>query len=293
MKQILILGGNRFFGRHLASELLRRGADVTLLNRGNVDDGFGDQVTRLRADRADREQLSTVLRGKSWDRVYDQICYNGRDASGLCELLQGKTGRLIFTSTQSVYGKGYGLRESLFEPTRYEAPQPRDESYGALKREAEAAFAKFSELNVAMARIPIVLGVDDYTGRLKWHVERIAKNLPIQAPNLKARLGFIRSDIAGKVLADLGETSHVGPINCACPGDIAVGEIIARIERATGRKANLVSDDSDSTTSSPFGATEDWTMNLELMEKLRIEATPLENWFDSLVRDLTEASKTP
>ena len=32
-----------------------------------------------------------------------------------------------------------------------------------LKREAEAAYSKFPELQVAMVRIPIVLGLDDYT----------------------------------------------------------------------------------------------------------------------------------
>lgn len=50
-KRVLVIGGNRYFGKRLVSHLLERGDDVTLLNRGNLDDGFGDRVRRIKMDR--------------------------------------------------------------------------------------------------------------------------------------------------------------------------------------------------------------------------------------------------
>lgn len=41
----LILGGNRFFGMKLANLLITEGFDSTLLNRGNLEDGFGEKVS--------------------------------------------------------------------------------------------------------------------------------------------------------------------------------------------------------------------------------------------------------
>ncbi|MBK9322335.1 MAG: NAD-dependent epimerase/dehydratase family protein [Bdellovibrionaceae bacterium] len=55
--KVLVIGGNRFFGRHLVEQLLEDGADVTILNRRNLNDRFGYQVQRLKADRQNHSSL--------------------------------------------------------------------------------------------------------------------------------------------------------------------------------------------------------------------------------------------
>lgn len=72
---ILILGGNRFFGLHLAKQLLHEGHQITLLNRGQGDDGLGHQIERIQVDRRERKKLEKAVDGKKWDIVFDQICY--------------------------------------------------------------------------------------------------------------------------------------------------------------------------------------------------------------------------
>lgn len=47
MKNILILGGTRFFGKRLVRLLLDEGFKVTIATRGNTSDEFGDQVERI------------------------------------------------------------------------------------------------------------------------------------------------------------------------------------------------------------------------------------------------------
>lgn len=144
--RILILGGNRFFGKKLARDLLHQGHEVTLLNRGNVDDGFGDDVGRIRCDREDTDQLRKLVSGKTWDFVYDQVCFDYRSASAACDIFKGKARRYIFTSSQSVYGLGKSQSESDFDPSSYtpEKFESKSSDYAEAKRQAETAFAKLA-----------------------------------------------------------------------------------------------------------------------------------------------------
>ena len=48
---VLVIGGNRFMGLSLVWRLLFGGHRVTVLNRGNLADPFGDRVERVRVDR--------------------------------------------------------------------------------------------------------------------------------------------------------------------------------------------------------------------------------------------------
>lgn len=233
IKKVLILGGNRFFGKHLALSLLQSGHQVTLLNRGQADDGLGSQVERLKADRQKASELANALRGKNWDVVFDQICYTANEAKKICELLQGQTQNLIFTSSQSVYDSGALLTEDTFNPAAYEFSKEvtPTEDYSEAKRQCETVFARHPELHPVMVRFPLVVGRDDYTGRLAWHVQRCANGLPIYFPNVNAKLSFIRSDRAGKALHQIMDSSIEGPVNCACPGDIRLSDLMTLMRK--------------------------------------------------------------
>ena len=50
MKNILVLGGTRFFGRKLVDLLVEDGHKVTILTRGQSGNPFGDKVEHLTAD---------------------------------------------------------------------------------------------------------------------------------------------------------------------------------------------------------------------------------------------------
>jgi nucleoside-diphosphate-sugar epimerase len=78
----LIVGGNRFFGKKLAQQLVEAGHEVTLLNRGNIDDGLVSQVSRLKCDRQDRAGLRTAKGNSEWDVIIDQVCFSAKDAKG-------------------------------------------------------------------------------------------------------------------------------------------------------------------------------------------------------------------
>ena len=283
----LVLGGNRFFGRHLVLALLEQGYEVTLLNRGRVDDHLGSRVERIQADRSKEADLKKVLSGgKSWDLVFDQICFTATEATAICEILRGKTGRMVFTSSQSVYGDGLKIPESTFDPFtyHYEKEVTAAESYAEAKRQSETAFAKFPEMNPLMMRMPLVIGTDDYTGRFAWHIDRCLREKSIFFPNPQARLGFVRSDFAGSALLAVAKSKLSGPVNCANPGDIQLSEFMRLVESAT-KKQYIKADVADSENHSPYGADQDWTMSLEKLSSGGIVLPSLSEWLPKLVQE--------
>ena len=168
MRRALVLGGTRFFGKRLVLTLLENDWDVTVASRGLANDPFGHTVKRLTIDRYDAESLQAALKNREWEVVYDQICYAPSDAMDACQLFSGRIGRYVLTSTGSVYAdKPMPYKEEYFDPYSYPLQMGRRDSfdYGEGKRLAEAVFFQKAQFPVAAMRIPVVVGLDDYTQR--------------------------------------------------------------------------------------------------------------------------------
>lgn len=109
----LVLGGSQFVGLHLVRELVSRGDEVTVLNRGKTATQLPSGVSHLTADRTDAEQMTAALTGKSWDAVYDVsgfVMVAGRsNIELLLDLLEGNTGAYVFTSSIMAYKQGAGM----------------------------------------------------------------------------------------------------------------------------------------------------------------------------------------
>jgi len=85
-QNVLVLGGTRFFGKHLVNELLTQGANVTIATRGKTPDSFGPKVTRLIFDREDEDSIRSVLTKETYDVIYDNIAYTSNDIDILMSL---------------------------------------------------------------------------------------------------------------------------------------------------------------------------------------------------------------
>lgn len=110
--RILVLGGNRYIGRHLVFELARRGHEVTVLNSHLSP--LPDGVVRLHGDRQQPGVLHAVLgaRRDDFDVVFDNTSYVVADLDPLIELFRGRVRHYVFTSSTAVY------RRSLIQPVR-------------------------------------------------------------------------------------------------------------------------------------------------------------------------------
>ncbi|MBC85765.1 MAG: NAD-dependent dehydratase [Bdellovibrionaceae bacterium] len=283
----LIIGGNRFFGLRLAKLLVDEGHPVTLLNRGNHDDGLGDKVDRIRCERNNLTEFREAVEELEFDVVFDQVCYDYEQAKNTCEILKGKTNKLVFTSTVSVYGLGNGISETDFNPYTYQFDKKvsRDEDYGEAKRQAEVAYFKYADFPVVAARMPIVIGQDDYTGRFAFHIEHILNNEPIFFKNLDARLSLIRSDLAAELLLRLAIIDFQGPINLACSDPLSLIEYMNLIEDQLDKKMILSEVDKEEVLS-PWGVPESWTVDLTKARSLKLPCPAIKDLFIEALPDL-------
>ncbi len=132
--KILILGGTGFIGPHLVEQAMLRGHDVTIFNRGRSNTHLFPEVKKLVGD---RDGGLDALKKGEWDAVLDNSGYVPRHVKDSAELLKGRVGRYLFTSTISVFDfenpefpLGVGSRlQVLSEP----GSEDVGKHYGALK----------------------------------------------------------------------------------------------------------------------------------------------------------------
>ncbi|MGV3488247.1 MAG: NAD-dependent epimerase/dehydratase family protein [Tuberibacillus sp.] len=290
MKKALVLGGTRFFGKRLVESLLDEGVDVTIATRGETKDPFGSEVNRVIYDRENLDSFKYAFKDSAWDVVYDQICYASQDAMDAIEVFEGKTDKYIMTSSNAVYEmKEAASKEDDFNPYQHAmVPGSRNHfTYAEGKRQAEAAFYQNASFLVVSVRFPFVMGVNDYTKRLNFHIERNLKGEPIGFSNLKAKANFILETEAGKFLARAGQIDIAGPVNACSENGISMEELVSYIENATGKKS-IITDVPENGNRSPYDILGNWIMN---NEKARIWGYEFQNpkqWLPELNRKVAE-----
>ncbi|SCC65861.1 Uncharacterized protein BW664_05583 [Bacillus mycoides] len=248
MKKVLVLGGTRFFGKHLVEVLLQAGHDVTIATRGVTEDSFGSAVKRLIVDREDEELLKERLEDKSYDIVYDNLCYSPNAAKVICKVLRGRVKKYVMTSSMAVYEPALNLQEEEFNPYEYSITygDRGDFTYSEGKRLAEAVLFQQATFSVVAVRFPVVIGENDYTKRLQFYVENVVKQECIVVDDVDGQLSFIHEKEAGEFLAWCGMGNIEGPINACSNGVVSTGEVIHFIEERTGIQA-LIQEVGDNT----------------------------------------------
>ena len=291
MKKILVLGGTRFFGKRLVELLIEDGHLVTVMTRGQSGNPFGNKVEHLIVDRLDKEALAKQMEGRFFDIVYDNICYSPKEAYEFCEIFNGKTNKLVFTSTLSTYEVGGAEKvEEDFNPYTYpiKIRSKEEFTYGEGKRQAEAVFYKYAQFPVVAVRFPIVMGEEDYTLRLHYYIERILKEEPIEFVNLDTTMSFIHADEAARFLKWAGIQKVVGPFNACSTGTITLKELIQLIEKVTEKEANVVV---TSEAKTPYAIKDNWYMSNAKAKANGFDFTNLSCWLTKLIESIVNDYK--
>ncbi|WP_028560829.1 NAD-dependent epimerase/dehydratase family protein [Paenibacillus pinihumi] len=289
MGNVLVLGGTRFFGKRLVKLLAESGEhDVTIATRGLNPVEFQPRVRHVSLNRQDEAALTELARSRQWDIVFDNICMTREDALSAARAFDGQVKRYIVTSSQSVYGFGKSpIVEEDFNPYTYDLSQgdAPDLSYAEGKRLTEAALFQKADFPVAAVRIPIVLGPDDYTRRLHFHVERVQAGKPIGFPDLDARLSFISSAEAADFLFQLGKSDVTGPIQASSSDPLTLRQLIAIVEQETGQSAILIQD-AKPEDSSPFGVPASWVLDTSMAEGAGFSFKRVMDWLPELTKHI-------
>ncbi|MEA2492820.1 MAG: hypothetical protein QOJ29_731 [Thermoleophilaceae bacterium] len=179
---MLILGGTRFVGRHIAQAALAAGYELTLFNRGLADPRAFAEAQHLFGDRDG--DLSALATGE-WDAVVDTCGYVPRVVRASAELLAPRTGHYVFISSASVYADKSQPGISEDAPlARLDEPGSEDVEahYDALKALCEVAVAEAMDGRATIIRPGLIVGPYDHTNRFTYWVTRIAAGGDVLAP---------------------------------------------------------------------------------------------------------------
>ena len=278
---VLVIGGTRFFGIPMVEELLNSGHEVTIATRGLSADSFGSRVKRLTLDRPDARSLRSTLSARHFDVIIDKLAYCSNDIKNLMDVAD--CDQYIHMSTTAVYDpKHLNTLESDFNGTAKEliwCSRP-DFPYDEIKRQAECAlWQQYPDRNWIAVRYPFVIGKDDYTKRLLFYVEHVIKSIPMYVDNLDCRMGFIRSDEAGRFLAFLAGKPFRGAVNGCSEGTVSIREILGYVEQKTGKKA-VLSADGDA---APYNSEPEYSINTDLAASLGFRFSRLHDWIFELL----------
>lgn len=215
--RILVIGGTRLVGRHIAQTALDRGHDVTVFNRGKSDPAALPDATHLVGDR--NKDLSALEDG-AWDATVDVSAYVPVQVRSLLETLGKRTGHFTLISTISAFGKnvaGRGFTEStpLLAPAWDDVPAM--EKYGELKVGCEQVAAAEAPHGVLIIRPGYVIGPYDYTERFTHWVRAVAAGKPFIGPDREQPLQTVDGrDLAAFTIETI-EHGRADGYNVAAP----------------------------------------------------------------------------
>jgi nucleoside-diphosphate-sugar epimerase len=300
-KNILVIGGTRYFGKLLVQRLLQAGHRVTIATRGLAPDPFGARIERIRVDRRNESAMRAAFATiPGYDIVYDQMCYSPLDAAISARVFTGKVERYIMASTIDVYRPLLGSQDAPFAESAINVlAQPIDtqypwhdpklacESYVAGKLQAEAYFYRDGSLPVVSVRIGHVLaGADDFTGRLAHYVDLVRLGAPLRYSNAAAATSFMSAQAISDFLVWTGAQDFKGPVNAACEGALSAFDIFQRVGMALDEPVRTLpaSKTAKPGELSPFDFPSQLMADTSRAAKLGYRFGHSDEWLDTLIR---------
>ncbi|MEU7021232.1 NAD-dependent epimerase/dehydratase family protein [Streptomyces sp. NPDC046203] len=314
MAEICVIGGTRFFGKLLVRRLLDEGHRVTLVTRGRTADPFGPAVRRLTADVGRPGELAAAVAGERFDAVVHQACYTPAAALDACTAFGDRAGRFVLTSSMEVYNAdtfrhripappmSAFAREDELRPEEYtydielpwQDPDFVGRNYGEGKRQAESALVRNAQVPVTIARVAHVLAAtDDFTGRLRFHLDRARTGEPVTAHARPGRTSLVHApDVAAFLArAAAGELLGVGGVfggvvNVTSPDPVDVHDVCAAVERVTGKATTVVEKDDPAgdPALSPYSCPADFGMDAGRALALGVDLARVARWLPEIVR---------
>jgi 2'-hydroxyisoflavone reductase len=237
--RLLLLGGTRFLGRHVAEQALARGHEVTLFTRGRTPQPFGDRVRALVGDRDPRVApgLAALERG-TWDAVIDTSGYVPRVVGASATLLAPRVRRYVFVSSLSVIARPDrpGLDESA-PVANLDDPATEDvlPNYGGLKAACEAVVRDAYADRSTIVRPGLIVGPHDATDRFGYWVARFVhaqllgdrtSRAVVPAPRERP-VQFVDARDLAAWMVDLCERDVGGTYNACSPaGQWTMGDLV-------------------------------------------------------------------
>ena len=106
--KVLVLGGTGLISQAIVRQLVARGEDICLYNRGVTVAELPEGVGRIRGERGRLASLREEIIAHRFDCIIDMCGYTESEAEGLIFAAGGVVPQVIFCSTTDVFVKGLG-----------------------------------------------------------------------------------------------------------------------------------------------------------------------------------------
>jgi 2'-hydroxyisoflavone reductase len=245
--RILVLGGTRFIGPHIAEHARARGHTLTFFNRGRTNPGVLPDIERIQGDR--NGELGG-LAGRRWDAVIDNSGYVPRLVRLSAELLRPNVPHYLFVSSVSVYA-GFARPNDEDSPVGRLADESVEkvdgETFGPLKALSENAVrAVYGPAGTTVIRPGLIVGPGDNTDRFTYWPARAARggefaapggpSDPVQVIDARDLAAFIVRAVEQRTM---GTFNLLSPPGRSTIGDVVTESVSAAVRIATPRPPPL------------------------------------------------------
>ncbi|MGP4113617.1 NAD-dependent epimerase/dehydratase family protein [Streptomyces sp. 4N509B] len=249
--RILLLGGSWFLGRSIAQQALGRGWEVTAFSRGRSG-RHADGVRAVRGDRTSTDDLERLAAEGPWDAVIDTSSadFAPRRVLAGARALESAASRYVYVSTVNAYA-GWPDEPLTEESRLLDAPPDADDEfgrergpagwYGVQKAGSERAVREtFGEGRTVILRPGVILGPEEYVGRLPWWLMRARRGGTMLAPGDPTR-GIQPVDVrdVASFALDRAAAEGGGAYNVAARGNETMADFLKACVAAVGGGGTL------------------------------------------------------
>ncbi len=242
--RVLVIGGTGLISTAAVNAMIRRGHEVTVLNRGQTNSRIEGEVHRLIGDRHDLPWFTKAIRSMEPEAVLDAIAFTPEELRQTLDALPDKSVHMLFISTVCTYGPLSNV------PANEDEPHTPISTYGKNKSACDFLLLDHG----ARTGQPVtvlrpshcygpgqpLLSIWGYDRRL---VHRLREGLPIAVHGDGEALwqpGFV-CDLAEAVCEMLGNPQVFGKaLNLVGHEIMTWREFFERMGKAIGVEANLV-----------------------------------------------------
>ncbi|OIB58746.1 NAD-dependent epimerase/dehydratase family protein [Natrialba sp. SSL1] len=307
MDTALVIGGTRFIGRHLVSDLLEHDYNVTLLNRGTRENPFADddRVDHIEGDRTNDSALEAAAATTDPDAVFDCVAYYPKDVQAATRIF-ADCEAYVYISSGAAYGREEIPKRENETPLEScspeEATDDSDATYGKRKAAGDRAIEAAANrgVNAMSVRPCIVYGPDDYTERLDFWIDRVNQHdrvvVPGDGTNVWHRAYVEDVASALRIVAERGEAGEAYNV-----GDrqlVTLDEMVDLIADALGTTVDVVHAGPRELAAGEIGPTDyplyreyPHVLSTAKLAALGWESTPLESAMEQSVEDHLESDR--